>query len=189
MSLLEYGKNPSYILDFDLENRPLSYLGMDFTTSEVTAIACKWTCDKDQHTVWLLGEDDPQRMLEQFAEMYTAADMVTGHYIRNHDLPILQGAMAEYDLPPLPRRMSEDTKNDLIGFKGISKSQENLAAMFGLEAEKIQMNQVKWRDANRLTRSGLTLTEKRVVGDIYQHEQLRLALRERGLLKSAKPWG
>jgi hypothetical protein len=85
--------------------------------------------------------------------------------------------------------MSEDTKNDLIGFKGISKSQENLAAMFGLEAEKIQMNQVKWRDANRLTRSGLTLTEKRVVGDIYQHEQLRLALRERGLLKSAKPWG
>ena len=30
---------PLRVLDFDIENRPLSYLGSDFTTAEVTAIA------------------------------------------------------------------------------------------------------------------------------------------------------
>lgn len=189
----EYTGEPACILDFDIENRPLSYLGMDYTTSEITSIACKWIDHTDgptsTHVVWLLGEDDPQRMLEQFSEMYAAADMVTGHYIRNHDLPIINGALVEYDLPELPRMMTQDTKNDLIGFKGISKSQENLAAMFGLERPKVQMNQVKWREANRLTRAGLTLTEERVVADIYQHEALRQALLDRGLLKQPRPWG
>ena len=179
---------PAAILDFDIENRPLSYLGMDFTTAEITAIACKWV-GEDAHRVWLLGEDDPQRMLEQFRELYVEADLVTGHYIRNHDLPIINGALAEYGLPALPRKMTCDTKNDLVGFKGISKSQENLCAMFEITAPKVQMNQVKWREANRLTRRGLALTEKRVVGDIYQHERLREELLARDLLKQSKPWG
>ncbi len=97
--------------------------------------------------------------------------------------------MVEYDLPELPRKMTCDTKNDLIGFKGISKSQESLAAMFGLERPKIHMNQEDWREANRLTRKGLTRTEERVVGDIFQHEQLRAALLDRDLLLPPRPWG
>jgi hypothetical protein len=188
MSLLEYTGGGAAILDFDIENRPLSYLGMDFTTAEITAIACKWV-GQDAHMCWLLGEDDPLRMLEQFRHVYSAADLVTGHYIRNHDLPIINGALVEYDLEPLPRMMTCDTKNDLVGFKGISKSQENLCAMLGIEAPKVHMNTPAWREANRLTRKGLTLTEERVVGDIYQHEQLRAALLDRGLLKDTKPWG
>src|SRR5690348_4789906 len=94
-SLFEYQGPPGCILDFDIENRPLSYLGMDFTTSEITAIACKWIDQPGSPTStvtsWLLGEDDPIRMLEQFSEVYAAADLVTGHYIRNHDLPIING--------------------------------------------------------------------------------------------------
>ena len=191
--LFEYVGEPAAILDLDIENRPLSYLGMDFTTAEITAIACKWVDVVGGPTstvsVWLLGEDDPIRMLQDFSEMYAAADLVTGHYIRNHDLPIINGALAEYDLPALPLKMTEDTKNDLIGFKGMSKSQENLAAMLGLEAPKVQMNQIKWREANRLTRKGLTLTEERVVGDVLQHEQLRRALHDRDLLTGPRPWG
>jgi hypothetical protein len=43
-------------LDFDIENRPLTYLGSDFTTAEVTAIAWAWT-DAPQHvTCHLLGD-------------------------------------------------------------------------------------------------------------------------------------
>src|SRR5262245_59473495 len=44
------------VLDFDIENRPLSYLGQDFTTSEVTAIAASFGRKEKMH-VWLLGQD------------------------------------------------------------------------------------------------------------------------------------
>ncbi len=42
------------ILDFDMECRPLSYLGSDYTTDEVTAIAAGWAHEKEIH-VWCLG--------------------------------------------------------------------------------------------------------------------------------------
>src|SRR5688572_19943992 len=72
---------PMRVLDFDIENRPLSYLGSDFTTAEVTAIAWAW-CDRPEDvTCVLLGEMDPIAMLQQFVAAYTQADMVTGHYI------------------------------------------------------------------------------------------------------------
>ena len=88
------------VLDFDIENRPLSYLGMDYTTGEVTAIAASW--EGKQH-VWvkLLGRNTALEMLAGFAELYNQADIVTGHYIRKHDLPVLNGAMLEHGLPPL----------------------------------------------------------------------------------------
>jgi hypothetical protein len=38
---------PRRVLDFDIENRPLTYLGSDFTTAEVTAIAWAWTDARD----------------------------------------------------------------------------------------------------------------------------------------------
>lgn len=186
--LYSVGGRTARILDFDIENRPISYGGGDFTFSDITSIAAKWI-GEDDCMVWLLGVDDQQRMLEEFLEVYRGADLVTGHYIRNHDLPIINGGLVEYGLGQLPRKMTCDTKNDLIGFSGISKSQENLAEMFGIAEPKIQMNQVKWRAANRLTHDGIELTRSRVVGDIYQHEQLRAELLRRDLLKPARPWG
>src|SRR5688500_2637553 len=72
---------PMRVLDFDIENRPLSYLGSDFTTSEVTAIAWAW-CDRPEDvSCVLLGEVEPVSMLQQFVAAYNSADMVTGHYI------------------------------------------------------------------------------------------------------------
>jgi hypothetical protein len=44
------------VLDFDIENRPLSYLGMDFTTAEITSIAASFEGSREIHT-WLLGID------------------------------------------------------------------------------------------------------------------------------------
>src|SRR5690606_12970728 len=35
-------QRPMRILDFDLENRPLSYLGEDWTSAEITAIGWSW---------------------------------------------------------------------------------------------------------------------------------------------------
>jgi hypothetical protein len=181
------------ILDFDIENRPLSYLGQDYTTAEITAIAACWDGARKPVQCWLLEPDDDGVgagiMLEGFREMYDAADMVTGHYIRMHDLPIINGAMVERGLPPLGEKLTCDTKLDLVSHGGaISASQENLCAMLGLAAPKILMNTVKWREANRLTPEGRRLTEKRAVGDVIQHMALRKALVARDLLGPPKVW-
>jgi hypothetical protein len=177
------------ILDVDIENRPLSYLGQDYTTCEITGIAVCWHGQPKHMRVWLLGRDTPLTMLKGFREYYDDADMVTGHYIRMHDLPIINGAMVEYGLPPLSEKLTCDTKLDLVK-KGQawSASQENLAAMMGLSAPKVQMNTPKWREANRLTPAGLKLTERRVTGDVLQHMALRDALVDRGLLSEPKVW-
>jgi hypothetical protein len=92
-------KQSFWILDFDLENRPASYWIPDRPTAEITAIAASWV-GSSEVVVWLLkpAETDAEHeammheMLLGFREMYNAADMVTGHYITRHDLPILNGA-------------------------------------------------------------------------------------------------
>lgn len=176
------------ILDWDVENRPSTYWYEGQTTAEITAIACCWAHDSSSMKCWLLGKDKPQKMLKEFVKRYDEADMVTGHHVRRHDLPLVNAALIEYGMEPLSPKVVCDTKNDLIGFKDMSKSQENLAAMFGIEAPKVQMNQVKWREANRLTKPGLVLTAERVCGDVNQHMALRLELVRRGLLNPPRVW-
>lgn len=177
------------ILDFDIENRPLSYLGPDFTTTDITAIATAWV-GSNKVDVWVQTKDDRSRktMLRNFVERYNDADIVTGHYILRHDLPIINGALIDEGLPPLGPKMVSDTKVHLIGFAGISKSQENLGGAFGLKAPKVQMNTPAWRLANRLTRDGTMLSASRVRGDVIQHMELRRILIGRHLLKPPTMW-
>lgn len=187
MALGKVGTKKLRILDFDIENRPLSYLGMDFTTADITAIAAGWT-DQKKVYVWALGETSTNEMLSHFVELYNQADIVTGHFIRNHDLPHINGALMELGLSPLSPKLSICTKNDLLKRKGISASQENLGAMLGLTSPKVQMNQVLWREANRLTKEGIALTKERVIGDVKQHKELLAALTDEGLLRPPRIW-
>jgi hypothetical protein len=181
-------QRPMRVLDFDIENRPLSYLGSDFTTAEVTAIAWAWTDAPENVEVFLLGECDLPYILTRFVEAYTAADMVTGHYIKGHDLPMVNGALMECLMPTLADKCVQDTKCDLVRSKGLSLSQESLGAMFRLDHAKEQMNQIKWRSANRLTPEGLAEVRRRVVGDVRQHMALRSELLARGYLCAPKVW-
>lgn len=175
------------VLDFDLENRPLSYNGPDFTTAEVTAIAAGWVGEKKVRC-WLLGRDTPEEMLLGFRELYDAADLVTGHYIRKHDLPILVGAYLEHGLEPLGPKLTSDTKLDLVKRKDLSASQKSLAEMYGLPESKFDMSQPKWREANRLTDGGVRLTKKRVIDDVVQHKALRAKLIEARALRPPRRW-
>jgi hypothetical protein len=175
------------VLDFDLENRPLSYLGSDFTTGEVTAIAWSW-CDKPRVTVRLLGEVPLRQILSEFVVAYNQADMVTGHYITGHDLPMINGALVELGMPILGDKLVMDTKTSFIKSKGISLSQESIGAMLRLDHSKVQMNQVRWRAANRLTKPGLKLVRERVVGDVQQHIEMFHELTAKGYLGAPRMW-
>lgn len=163
------------VLDFDIENRPLSYWYDGKPTAEITAIGCSFL-GSDHIESWELGPYSVRQILENFLEVYEEADMVIGHYIRRHDLPNINGALMEEKLPPLSSKLSHDTKNDLIKRDGLSMSQEALSAMFELDAAKHHMVQQSWRDANRLTKGGIALTRKRVRDDVVQHKQLHKVL-------------
>ena len=179
---------PLRVLDFDIENRPLSYLGSDFTTAEVTAIAWAWTDQPHDVTVYLLGETELPVILRRFRAVFDASDMVTGHFITAHDLPMINGALMEYLMPALGDKLVQDTKTQLIKRKGISCSQESLGAMLRLDHAKVQMNQVRWRAANRLTPEGLAMVRERVTGDVQQHMAMRRELLQLGYLTPPKLW-
>jgi hypothetical protein len=179
---------PTRVLDFDIENRPLSYLGSDFTTAEVTAIAWAWTDRPHDVRVYLLGETALPAILEKFVTAYAFADLVTGHYVRGHDLPMVNGALMEYGMPALADKLVHDTKLDLMRVKGLSRSQESLAAMLRLHQQKESMNQSQWRAANRLTPEGLAEVRRRVSGDVAQHIALRRELLALGYLGPPRMW-
>jgi len=184
------------VLDLDIENRPLSYWIPDRPTAEITSIAACRVGEPDSLRVWLLRpaytdaehEAQMRAMLLGFAGMYAQADMVTGHYITRHDLPIINAGMVEWGLPILEPRLAQDTKTDLVKFADLPKTQENLSDLMAVFEEKVHMKQSMWRRANRLTVEGLAETERRVSSDVRQHMQLREALLERGLLKAPKTW-
>jgi len=187
-SLIQIAARPLRVLDFDIENRPLSYLGSDFTTGEVTAISWAWVDRPTEVTVYLLGEVDLPEILQAFVRVYNQADMVTGHFIRGHDLPMVNGALMECGMPALEDKLTQDTKLDKMRTKGVSCSQESLAAMFRLEQSKVHMNQHRWRAANRLTAEGLAFVRERVVGDVQQNIALRQELLSKGYLSNPKVW-
>lgn len=187
MSSLKWEGDGLKILDFDLECRPLSWYGGDFVTKEITAIAAKFNHQRKAHC-FLLGKDDPEEMLIKFLALYNEADMVTGHFIRAFDLPVLNGSLAEYKMPLLEDKLAHDTKLDLKKRSGISGSQESIAGQLGIASPKVQMDQAKWREANRLTPKGIALTRKRAVGDIIQHREMRDKLIELDYLKPPSRW-
>lgn len=176
------------VLDFDTECRPMHY--NEFRPeSQITAIAWSWV-GEGQVYVELLEPDasNEDEMLRRFRRAYSEADLVTGHYIRKHDLPLLNDHYVRLDMPTLGPKMTQDTQADLTTINALGKSQDNLAVTFGLENAKHHMTGADWRRANSLSYEGEELTKKRVVDDVRQHMELRVALLERGLLKPPRMW-
>ena len=184
------------ILDFDSECRPLAWYGGDFVTKQPTAIAWKIVGTKAAPKVAFIGEslnadlihEEEKTMLEAFRMAYNSADVVTGHYIRGFDLPLLNGALIRNGLEPLEKKLSQDTKQDFARRHGMSLSQENLGAMFELEHPKYPMNTALWAEANMLTTKGIKLTRKRVVADVEQHIELRQKMLDANLLRAPQLW-
>ena len=186
------------VLHFDCECRPMAWYGGDFVTKQPTAVAWKfadWAPKQQPSVMWIGASHEPDNladeeteMIETFREAWYEADIVTGHFIRGFDLPLLDGALMRLDLPLLGEKLTSDTKLDFAKAQGISKSQENLGEMFELEHPKVPMGTAKWFESNQLTTKGLTYTIERVVGDVLQHIDLRTEMLARGLLAEPKVW-
>lgn len=189
-------------LDFDCEVRPLSYTGWGGTTDEITSIACSWYGAREVSFLHLPAGLSTNReyelasvkMLEEFVRFYNKADIVTGHYIRNFDLPKINGALVDNGMPVLEPKMTSCTKNDLVKFGGLSKSQENLGQLLAkfnsreYLSNKEHVSQMDWRVVNRLTEEGIQDNRRRVTGDVRQHKELRECLIKAGLLRAPKVW-
>jgi DNA polymerase elongation subunit (family B) len=184
------------VLDFDVECRPLAWYGGDFVTKQPTAIAWKFVGERGAVEVaWIGGSDRSSRVLDEerlmllaFVDAYEQADVVTGHFIRGFDLPLLNGALDRLGLPVLGPKWTEDTKGDYISAGGISKSMENLGAMYELKHPKVGMNTGLWGAANMLLPHGIEATKKRVIGDVKEHVELRAEMLRRGVLGPGKEW-
>lgn len=184
------------ILDFDIECRPIAWYGGDFVTKQPTAIGWKFIGSRRRPTVAAIGESDrsslvleeERSMIEAFREAFNEADIVTGHYIRGFDLPTLNGACMRLELPLFGQKLTEDTKLDLVRASGLSKSMENLSAMFEARHQKFPMNTAMWAKGNMLLPEGIELTKKRVVYDVREHIELREKLIDAGLLRPPRMW-
>ena len=183
-------RQPIRILDFDCESRPLGWIGADYVHQEITVIAWKWIGEPGEVEVRALSKDDRsrRRMLRAFHKAYDQTDMVTGHYIRSFDLPLVNAMLVELGEPALGQKLTQDTKNDLPPMKGVSKSQKNLAEMFEVPDGKLDMSVQDWRRANRLNRVGVEKAVERAVMDVSQNIALRTVLIDRGLLRPPRVW-
>lgn len=188
-------RRPLRILDFDSECRPDAYLGGDFTTRSLTGIAAKFI--GEDGPVWcecIYAGGRPHReqlreMLEGFRALYDAADVVTGHNILRHDLPIISGAMVYCGMPKLGEKTASDTL--LHGPKSglsFSRSQENFGDLLGILADKYHMNNANWKRANTLDADQVALTRERVTSDVIMHMELRAAMIERDYLGRETVW-
>lgn len=157
--------------------------------SQITAIAWSWTHGKTVKCQ-VLDQDlsNERAMFEQFLEAYNEADMVTGHYLTKHDLPLINDHMMRFSWPTLEPKLVQDTRTLLPRVRGLGLSQENLGTLYELHEKKHRMNGRRWAVSNSLSPEGQEETRKRVVGDVRQHKSLRQALLERGYLKTPKMW-
>jgi hypothetical protein len=185
------------ILDFDVECRPMAWYAGDMVTKEITAIAWRFVHKPEDSTkCWLLEPSETwakhlakrQAGLEKFLEAYHEAEMVTGHYIRGFDLPLVNAACFRLGYPPLEQKLAEDTKSDLTKLSGLSKAQQNLAAYLDTKHDKPNMNTHLWEVANALVREGRNESRRRVVGDVNQHVEFRNSLIETGHLCRPRVW-
>lgn len=185
------------ILDFDCEARPIAWYG-DWVTKQITAIAWKYVdapaalppkvayIGKSDRSSKVLDEE--RAMLGAFVEEYDKADVVTGHFIRGFDLPLINGSLIRLGMGQLPDKLAQDTKGDLARAQGISKSQENLGAMFEMDHPKVGMNTAKWGRANMLLPDGIQECIERVVGDVNQHIEMRSRMLAIGALAPPSIW-
>lgn len=183
------------ILDFDSECRPMHYSEWR-PESQMTAIAWQWVGTPDADGLIhsrVLQQDmsNEKEMLEDFLRAYDTAEVVMGHYIRKHDLPLINDHCLRLGLTPISERGGKwtiDTKMDAVQIKALGMSQDNLSVMLKLDNAKHHMSGADWRVANGLSPEGQADSVERVTSDVRQNVELYVAMKAIGALRPMRRW-
>lgn len=169
------------LLDLDVECKPGHWIGGDYVSKIVTAIALGWI-NEDKVVEFDHYDRSLTWMLERLRSYYDAADIIVTHYGRGFDFPLLNGMCEREGLKPLERKLTIDTKLDRLKTHGRSQSQKNLAADYGLINPKVDVTLREWEGFNSREEGYRDVVVERVIGDVKQNIELFKALRQRGML-------
>lgn len=177
-------------LDFDLETVAAGYADPNWVPNIVTAWACSWV-DADDVECAVLPvarlHDRAYRasFLEPLMERIREAAVVTGHNIIRWDLPVLNAELMQLQMPVFGPLLAQDTMRVPRG-RGFKKGQDNLASLLRVPLPKKALNWQEWQAA--YAEPDLHTVRERVMGDVLQHKQLRVRMREQGWLEPPRVW-
>jgi len=176
------------VLDLDTEVLPGHWIGGDFVSKVMTAVAWKWFDSREAVQCMTHYSYTPEQMAEAIRDQIREADVVVGHYIRGFDLRIINGALMRGEHEPLDQVLAHDTKLDLLTTHGRSLSQKNLAAMLGIRQPKVDVNLTEWEGFNTRAPGFEAKGIERVKGDVTQNIALRKRLVELGWIGPPQLW-
>lgn len=185
---MQWGSSrPLRILDLDAECLPGHWIGGDWVSKIMTAIAWSWV-GQTAVAVMTHYDHEPEEMAVKVAEQIEEADVVVGHFIRGFDLRLINGNLLRGKNRSLRQVMTHDTKLDLKVTGGRSLSQKNLAAELGLRHPKIDVTLPEWEGFNLRRRGFKQKGIDRVRGDVLQNKEMYERLKLLGWLKAPSLW-
>jgi hypothetical protein len=179
---------PLRIVTLDFECLPGHWIGSDYVSRIVTALAWSWSNNPDRIDVMTHYEHSRREMGGVFAALLKTADIVTGHWITGFDLPVGNGARLRENMSPVDQVLASDTKTQLSKTSGRSLSQQNLAASLGVKSPKVNVTLREWEEFNLREPGAREVGVERVVSDVRQHMEMRKALIELGWLGAPQVW-
>jgi hypothetical protein len=164
------------VVDFDCENGPGFFWWDGKTTSILHTVSAAYVDSPDDVYTWttrwhrtrgLVVED-----LTRFRKMVESAGAVTGHNIIRHDIPLLNSHYDRMDQPRIEWPHVIDTMNLIRNGMGMSRSQENLLAMYELKREKMSVPLAIWEKAWRGSVKESRVVVERCETDVLGHIEL-----------------
>jgi DNA polymerase elongation subunit (family B) len=180
------------ILDFDMESVAAGFADPQWVPQKITAIAWSWvgsdTVDSIVGTPESLYTKPEIRveMIRTFLEVLDEADMVTGHNLLRHDLPVLNAELMRLRFPSTLRPIKVHDTMKMVRAKGFKKGQDNIAALVETHERKIAMDWQQWEAA--YAEPGWPKVRKRCVSDVITHKEMLAEMKELGWLKKPTWW-
>lgn len=142
---------PARILDFDMESLAAGFADPAWVPQKITCISWGWVGYEGTNSAisTQMGFFIPsirRTMLEQFLPVYEQADVVAGHNLLRHDLPLLKAECMRLGLPIPGPKLVEDTIQ-IRKVKGLKKGLDNLGKLLKTQEEKQDMDWQAWEEA------------------------------------------
>jgi hypothetical protein len=178
------------VLDFDMESMAAGFADPAWVPQKITCIAWSWEGYDAVNSVisTQMGFFIPSiraEMLAAFMPVYEQADMVTGHNLLRHDLPLLNAECMRLGLPKPSPKLVLDTMR-LGKTKGLKKGQDNLGGLLRTQQEKQAMDWEAWEQAYE--DPTWQRVRDRAESDVVMHKEIVVQMRERRWLKPPVVW-